>query len=80
LQRLENQKQGKQIVVAETAVDLNEGEKRKLEDKFSKLLNKKIQLKINVNPSLVGGIKVSTDSTIYDASCFNYLNDLRRKI
>ena len=51
-----------------------------LEDSLGDILGKKTKLSIEVDPSIVGGIKLRIDNTFLDASIHNQLQTLRSEL
>jgi len=78
LKQLEYESSGIQIVIVESPVELDKKDKEIIKEKFSKIFERKVELKININPSLLGGLKVSYDNSVFDASFKNQLENLRR--
>jgi F-type H+-transporting ATPase subunit delta len=51
-----------------------------LQEAFEKKLKAKIRLKTAVDKSLIGGIKVQIDDTLYDASLSQQLHALKQTL
>jgi|YelNatPaOPRAMG01_1025707.scaffolds.fasta_scaffold20658_4 F-type H+-transporting ATPase subunit delta len=49
-------------------MEIEEEEVRKVEKAFSDLMNKKVILKVGIDPSLIGGAKVEFKGLVYDGS------------
>ena len=47
---------------------------------LDKILDRKTKLSIEVDPSLIGGIKLRVDNTFLDASIYNKLQTLRTEL
>jgi F-type H+-transporting ATPase subunit delta len=54
--------------IIQSAFAMSEEEKNQFETILSKKFNKKINATIEINPELIGGIKVLVDNTVIDAS------------
>ena len=62
------------------AEKMSEAEIESLRSSLNDLLGKETDLSINIDPSLIGGIKLSIDNTFLDASIQNQLQSLRSKL
>jgi F-type H+-transporting ATPase subunit delta len=71
---------GVQQISVQTAVPLSEAEEKALQEAFEKKLKAKIRLKTAVDKSLIGGIKVQIDDTLYDASLSQQLHALKQTL
>ena len=60
-----------------TAKALSDGEKSRIEQALSKKTGKKPLAEYNVDPSLVGGIRVETDELLLENSVKRHLKELR---
>jgi F-type H+-transporting ATPase subunit delta len=63
-----------------TAVPLDEEEKRKLEERLSTIIGKKVVVKPEVDPTVVGGIVARVGGKLLDASTRSRLEALKRQI
>lgn len=63
-----------------SAYELSKDEISKIEEAMSKKLNKKVQLKLIIDESLIGGIKVEIDNHVYDDSLSYKLEALRQEL
>ena len=59
---------------------MSEAEIESLRSSLNDLLGKETDLAINIDPSLIGGIKLRIDNTFLDASIQNQLQSLRSKL
>jgi F-type H+-transporting ATPase subunit delta len=59
---------------------LDEKEIHKIENAVSQKENKKIQLRLVIDESLIGGIKVEVDNHVYDDSLANKLETLKNEL
>ena len=62
------------------AQNMTESEIEALRSSLGQLLGKETDLTINVDPSLIGGIKLRIDNTFLDASIQNQLQSLRSEL
>jgi F-type H+-transporting ATPase subunit delta len=63
-----------------SAVSLNAALSAGLESELSKLTGKRMRLRFDVDPSLVGGVVARIGSTVYDGSVRGELRELGRKL
>ncbi len=63
-----------------SAVPLNAGQSAGLESELSKLTGKRVRLRFDLDPSLVGGLVARIGSTVYDGSVRGELRELGRKL
>ena len=71
---------GVRQVLVHTAVPLAEKEQSDLAKALGAKLNAKIRLKTRVDKTLIGGIKVQIDDTVYDASLSQQLRSLKETL
>ena len=76
---LRDQKLGIVNVNVRSAVELGDDQKKKLKEKFEKLLNKKVRFNFTVDPDVVGGFVAKVGDTVYDASLKNQLEVLKKR-
>ena len=76
---LRDQKLGLINVNVKSAVELGEDQKKKLKEKFEKLLNKKVKFNFSIDPNVVGGFVAKVGDTVYDASLKNQLEILKKR-
>ena len=62
-----------------TAVDFSNEQKNVLQNKFEKILNKKVRLNFKTDIKLVGGFIAKVDDTLYDASIIHQLELLKKQ-
>ena len=63
-----------------SAVPLNADRSAGLESELSKLTGKRMRMRFDVDPSLVGGVMARIGSTVYDGSVRGELRELGRKL
>jgi F-type H+-transporting ATPase subunit delta len=70
------------IVLAEvrTALPLEDGQRRSVEERLAELTGEKVQMNEVVDESLIGGIAVRMGDRLYDASVRNRLERLRARL
>ena len=69
--------QGRVKATVTTATALSDAEVAKLSAKVATLVGKTVELDVEVDPSLIGGIKTRIGSTVYDGSLKNQMAKMR---
>lgn len=78
---LQNEANGVAVATVYSTRALTDEEKTQLEASFKKRFNKKeISIVNEVDPSLLGGVKIRVGNTIYDGSLNNKLNRIKHNI
>ncbi len=67
-------------VRVEASTALDSGEKEKVEQRFTKLLGKKVEASYVVDPSLIGGLRVTAAGKTYDGSVAGWLEAVQEKL
>jgi F-type H+-transporting ATPase subunit delta len=67
-------------VNADIAREINEDKKTQLKLTLNKALNRNSELSFNVDPKILGGIRLRVGNELIDASLANHLNKLRHKM
>ena len=62
----------------ESAKEFEDEALSSIKSKLQNLFNKKIQLDLNINKSLIGGIRIHIDNKIYDSSIITQLNKMKQ--
>lgn len=63
-----------------TTIELSEAERRKLIDKLTRQSGKTIEAEFNIDPNLIGGIKVGYSNFVLDGSVKGGLERLKEKL
>ena len=63
-----------------SAMPLSPEKTKALEDSLSKVTGKKVELSINVDPALLGGVVAKIGSTVYDGSVKTQLQRMRQEL
>jgi F-type H+-transporting ATPase subunit delta len=71
---------GKVLGVVETAKTIDEKGLKDLEAHASKLVGKNVTLEVEVNPALIGGVRLRLGNTLYDGSVATVLEHLERAL
>jgi F-type H+-transporting ATPase subunit delta len=66
--------------VVTTAVAIDETEKSKITTQLEKITGKKVTVKLQVNPNIIGGMVARIEDTLIDGSIRNRLDLLRRDL
>jgi len=66
-------------VEVSTAVQFSDEQKRVLETKLEKILDKKVRLNFKTDVNIVGGFIAKVDDTLYDASIIHQLELLKKQ-
>jgi F-type H+-transporting ATPase subunit delta len=75
-----DKKQGRKPVTVRSATPLDDAQKAALEGRISALIGATPQLKLEVDPSLIGGLVVQVGDDVYDASVRTRLQQLRDRL
>jgi len=78
--RLVNRERGIVAAVATAAAPLNEAETRALAQKLAAMTGRTVDLRVEVDESLIGGLTVRVGDTLYDASVRGRLERLRERL
>lgn len=78
--KLYRKENGVEIVKVITAVELTASQRDKLKSKLESKLGKTVILDTNVDPDIIGGIVIRTESSQIDASVKTRLDDIEKQI
>jgi F-type H+-transporting ATPase subunit delta len=78
--RMLNKERGVVQALAKTAMPLTQDETAALEKKVASMTGRTVDLKVEVDESLIGGITVRVGDTLYDASVRGRLERLRERL
>jgi F-type H+-transporting ATPase subunit delta len=78
--RLLNKERGIVEAVAKAAAPLNDKETEALREKLAKMTGQTVDLRVEVDESLIGGLTVRVGDTLYDASVRGRLERLRERL
>ena len=68
---------GESVALVTSAVELTEAQAVALRAKLEKKLERKVTLQFQVNPELIGGIRVEVDGRVIDGSIRNKLDEIK---
>jgi F-type H+-transporting ATPase subunit delta len=71
---------GRKVVHICSAVPMSTAQQKRLEQLLVVRLNKEIQLNIVVDPSLLGGIRIRVDGTIFDSTLAKQVNEFEQQL
>jgi len=71
---------GVALIKIETASSLSDSELKKLSTKFKDLLGKDVEASLEVNPALMGGLRVAAGGRIYDGTLSTELATLKEQL
>jgi F-type H+-transporting ATPase subunit delta len=78
--RMLNKERGVVLALAKTALPLTQDETAALEKKVASMTGRTVDLTVEVDESLIGGITVRVGDTLYDASVRGRLERLRERL
>jgi len=64
----------------ETATDLTQDEREKIERKFSRILKQKVDANYIVDPTVIGGLRVTASGRTYDGTISGWLSAIREQL
>lgn len=64
----------------DSSSELGAEDKSKIEAQFSKILGKKVEAKYNLDPSLLGGLRVTAAGRTYDGTLSGWLEKMEEKL
>ncbi|NBX93838.1 MAG: ATP synthase F1 subunit delta [Proteobacteria bacterium] len=64
----------------EAPVELSAAEKKQVEEKFSKILGKKVEAHYVLEPTLLGGLRVTAAGRTYDGTLSGWLENMEEKL
>jgi F-type H+-transporting ATPase subunit delta len=78
--RMRNERRGVVDAVARTALPLSADETKALQQKVAGMTGRTVDLRVEVDESLIGGLTVRVGDTLYDASVRGRLERLRERL
>jgi len=75
-----DEQSGIKHAVVTTAVAVDDAEKQKIISQLEKITGKKVTVKLQVNPKILGGMVARIEDTLIDGSVRNRLDLLRRDL
>lgn len=80
LSHLAAEARNKVVAEVRTAVPLDEGQRSALAEALSKATGKKVELKVLIDPSVIGGVVAKIGDTVIDGSVKRRLEELKEKV
>jgi F-type H+-transporting ATPase subunit delta len=71
-------KRDREVAYVTVAKPLDESEEERLSAKLSEIYGRQVSLKVDVDPSVIGGISVQVGSDLYDGTILRRLNEARQ--
>jgi len=71
-------KRDRQVAYVTVAKPLDDSEEERLSAKLSDIYGRQVSLKVDVDPSIIGGISVKVGSDLYDGTILRRLNEARQ--
>jgi F-type H+-transporting ATPase subunit delta len=71
-------KRDRQVAYVTVAKPLTDGEEQALATKLSDIYRRQVSLKIDVDPSVIGGVSVKVGSDLYDGTVLRRLNEAKQ--
>ena len=79
-QRLADEAAGRVRATVTTAIELDRGDRDRVQEGLAKRLNKEVRLSVVVDPRIIGGLKLQYGDRVVDASVAERLQQLRRRL
>ena len=79
-QRLADEAAGRVRATVTTAIELERGDRDRVQEGLAKRLNKEVRLSVVVDPRIIGGLKLQYGDRVVDASVATRLEQLRRRL
>lgn len=79
-QLMADQAAGRLRATVTTAIELEHGERERIETQLSKSLGKDVRLTVAVDPRVIGGLKLQYGDRVVDATVATRLKQLRRRL
>jgi F-type H+-transporting ATPase subunit delta len=79
-QRLGDEAAGRVRATATTAVELSKADRDVIQRELSKRLSKDVRLSVDVDPRILGGLRVQFGDHVIDATVASRLQQLRRRL
>jgi F-type H+-transporting ATPase subunit delta len=80
LNKVSADEQNRNVAFVETAIELSEKEFADLKKALEGLFKRTLEVKMNVKPELLGGMRISVGDWIYDATLSNQLYQLQSNL
>ncbi len=74
------ERRSREIAYVTTAVALSDAEEQRLAQRLGALYGRDISLKVDVDPSIVGGVRVRVGPDLYDGTVVRRLEEARKAL
>ena len=71
-------KRDREVAYVTVAKPLDDATEQRLSDKLSEIYGRQVSLKVDVDPSIIGGVSVRVGSDLYDGTILRRLNEARQ--
>jgi len=71
---------GRRVADVRAAVELDAGERRRLSEALSRIVRRPVELRVRIDPSVLGGISISVGDTVIDGTVRHRLDQLREAL
>jgi F-type H+-transporting ATPase subunit delta len=71
---------GRRVADVRAAVELDAGERRRLSEALSRIVRRPVELRVRIDPSVLGGISISVGDTVIDGTVRHRLEQLREAL
>jgi len=68
------------LLKVEAPVELSDSEKKQVEEKFTKILGKKVEANYVLEPTLLGGLRVTAAGRTYDGTLSGWLENMEEQL
>ena len=73
-------KRSREVAYVTTATALSDADEQRLAQRLGELYGREISLKVDVDPSIVGGVRVQVGSDLYDGTVVRRLDEARKAL
>jgi F-type H+-transporting ATPase subunit delta len=71
---------GRRVADVRAAVDLDADERQRLSEALSRTMRRPVELRVRIDPSVLGGIGISVGDTVIDGTVRHRLEQLRESL
>jgi F-type H+-transporting ATPase subunit delta len=74
------EEQGRRVAEVRSAVELDDAERRRLAEALTRAVGRPVELRVQVEPSMIGGMAVTIGDSVIDGSVRHRLDQLRETL